>query len=655
MAKSDFFLAFNEITESHHLQKEVVIDALKQALVSAYRRDSNPSPAQRVEAEVDLNASRYRVFVEKEVIDDGEKLLNVHTEISLSDARALDPNIAVGDMIMAPEETNTKDFGRIAAQTAKQVILQKIREAERKTLFSEFKNREGELITATVQSASGQHVSLSLNNGRAEAVMPGGHQIRGERYRPQEKVRVVILQVSDSNKGPQIIVSRADRLMLRRLLEFEVPEIYNGQVEIRSIAREPGQRSKVAVAALQPGIDPVGACVGMRGGRIQNIVKELNDEKIDVIEWNNDPAIFIAKALSPAHTNHNNVYLEDDIDLGATATVIVPDDQLSLAIGREGQNARLAAKLTGWRVDIKSVTEAAFEAQAKLNEPPLNKLLTEQAELITEVNRILEKKQASRTVMPEEFQTLQRFVHIAELRLLEMREAERIRRRKQIDKIKNSLPKRAFTMKLEELEIEKDIILALRNRNITNVGDLMARLQAEESYVRGILESGKAGEDAFEAVKDAIATLAPQADESDVVLEAAVEVEPVVAALSEAAPATASVPEPESADEDAPPAFVDVDAPKKPAAAPVPRAPVVSRVPKAQPPTSPEAVPDMTMAAIEGEDTGDRDDSDSARKDGKKKKGKKGSRELVFDEDRGEVVVKRKHKRGRGDWDDFDE
>lgn len=295
MAKSDFFLAFNEITESHHLQKEVVIDALKQALVSAYRRDSNPSPAQRVEAEVDLNASRYRVFVEKEVIADGETVLNARTEISLSDARALDPNINVGDMIMAPEETNTKDFGRIAAQTAKQVILQKIREAERKTLFSEFKNREGELITATVQSTGGQHVSLSLNNGRAEAIMPSGHQIRGERYRPQDKVRVVILQVSDSNKGPQIIVSRADRLMLRRLLEFEVPEIYNGQVEIRSIAREPGQRSKVAVAALQPGIDPVGACVGMRGGRIQNIVKELNDEKIDVIEWNNDPAVFIAK------------------------------------------------------------------------------------------------------------------------------------------------------------------------------------------------------------------------------------------------------------------------------------------------------------------------------------------------------------------------
>lgn len=320
-------------------------------------------------------------------------------------------------------------------------------------------------------------------------------------------------------------------------------------------------------------------------------------------------------------------------------------------LGGKGQNARLAAKLTGWRVDIKSVTEAAFEAQAKLNEPPLNKLLTEQADLITEVNRILEKKQANRTVMPEEFQTLQRFVHIAELRLLEVREAERIRRRKQIDKIKNSLPKRAFSMKLEELEIEKDIIQALRNRNITNVGDLMARLQAEEGYVRSILESGKAGEDAFEAVKDAIATLAPQVDEADPALEATpAEAAPVVVAGAEAAPT------PESADEDAPPAFVDVDMPKKPAAAPMPLPPVIARAPKAQPLVSPEAAPDITLAALEVDDGADRDDSESSgRKDGKKKKGKKGSRELVYDEDRGEIVIKRKHKRGRAEWDDFDE
>ncbi len=349
MAKSEFTLAFNEITEAHHLPREIVVDALQQALVSAYRRDSGASPAQRVEAEVDPVTNRHKILVEMEVV---EEVMNERTEVSLEKARYFDPNAQLGDMVMVPVDYNVKNFGRIAAQTAKQVILQKIREAERKALYEEYRDREGDLITGQVQSVSGQHITLSL--GRAEAIMPRNQQIQGERYRPHDKIRTYVLEVKESNRGPQIVVSRAHKNMLRRLLEYEVPEIYNGQVEIKNIAREAGHRSKVAVSALQPGVDPVGACVGLRGMRIQNIVKELNEEKIDVIEWNADPAVFIAKALSPARVT--GVYLEDDLDQGHTAIVIVPDDQLSLAIGREGQNARLAAKLTGWRIDIKSVS-----------------------------------------------------------------------------------------------------------------------------------------------------------------------------------------------------------------------------------------------------------------------------------------------------------
>ena len=287
------------------------------------------------------------------------------TEVELEKARYFNPEANYGDMVMVQAEGTTKQFGRIAAQTAKQVILQKIREAERNSLYDEFIEREGDLVHGTVQSVNASMVTLGL--GRAEAILPRAQQIPGEKYKPHEKLRAYVLEVKKTNRGPQIVVSRSHRSMLRRLLEYEVPEIYNGQVEIKNIAREAGYRSKVAVAALQEGIDPVGACVGMRGIRIQNIVKELHEEKIDVIEWNPNQEIFIAKALSPARVS--GVYLEDDPDIGRTAVVIVPDDQLSLAIGREGQNARLAAKLTGWRIDIKSVTEAVQEAVENIERP----------------------------------------------------------------------------------------------------------------------------------------------------------------------------------------------------------------------------------------------------------------------------------------------
>src|SRR5579859_1689047 len=542
MAKSEFALAFNEITETHHLPRQTVIDALQQALISAYRRDSGASPAQRVDAEVDLTTNHHKIMVEMEVVD---SVMNEHTEVSLEKARYHFPTAQLGDMVMIPIEYNVKTFGRIAAQTAKQVILQKIREAERKTLYEEYKDREGDLITGQVQSITGQHITLSL--GRAEAIMPRNQQIQGERYRAHDKVRTYVLEVKESSRGPQIVVSRAHKNMLRRLLEYEVPEIYNGQVEIKNIAREAGHRSKVAVSALQPGVDPVGACVGLRGMRIQNIVKELNEEKIDVIEWNADQPVFIAKSLSPARVS--GVYLEDDIDQGHTATVIVPDDQLSLAIGREGQNARLAAKLTGWRIDIKSVSEAAITAFSHLDTPPLDKVAQEQADMVTEVGRILEKKKAERAVMPEEYQTLAKFVQLVEQRQLEQRDASRAKRIKAMDKVRPNIPAGAFDMDLSELELADDIMQALKNVN--NVGELMVRLQGDEENLHAALDASRAGDDAMDAIKEAIDALVIAAPRLPVAAASESEQEtpavPAVAAIA-AEPAVSEAPVPTAAE-----------------------------------------------------------------------------------------------------------
>lgn len=370
--RNEFEVAFNEIAELRSLPSEVVLEALQTALISAYRRDSGVSAAQKVDASIDPMTGRARIFVEKEVVEQVDEDFNALTEVDLEKARYYDPECNIGDTIMVQVEGTTKKFGRIAAQTAKQVILQKIREAERNSLYEEFIDKEGDILTGKVQSVNASVATLSL--GRTEAILPRAQQIPGERYKPHDTVRVYVLEVKRSNRGPQIVVSRSHRNMLRRLLEFEVPEIYNGQVEIKNIAREAGYRSKVAVAALQDGIDPVGACVGMRGIRIQNIVKELHDEKIDIIEWNPNQEAFIAKALSPARVT--GVYLDDDPDAGRTAVVVVPDEDLSLAIGREGQNARLAAKLTGWRIDIKSVTESVETALLHIDEPPLLALQT---------------------------------------------------------------------------------------------------------------------------------------------------------------------------------------------------------------------------------------------------------------------------------------
>jgi len=346
--KSEFMLAINELCAERQLPREVILDAIGAALVSAYKKDHGGE----VRAFIDPDTGQGRVYTAKLVV---EEVTNPDAEMSLDEARATNRDAQLGDTV--EQETTPKDFGRIAAQTAKQVIMQRIREAERDALYNEFTDRKNEISSATVQSIGPQGVTLNL--GRAEAIMPPAEQIRGEHLRPHSRVRVYVVGVKETNRGPEIVVSRAHKDMLRRLLELEVPEIHSGTVEIRGIAREAGSRSKVAVVATQAGVDPVGCCVGMRGMRIQSIVNELAGEKIDVIEWSADAATFIANALSPAKVL--NVVLQER-DEGRTATVIVPDRQLSLAIGKEGQNARLAARLTGWRIDIKPASEAAVEA-----------------------------------------------------------------------------------------------------------------------------------------------------------------------------------------------------------------------------------------------------------------------------------------------------
>ena len=358
--KKDFkelMIAINQVCHERQLPIDIVLEAVEVALISAYKR--NFSGNHSVSAQIEPKTGKVSILTEKIVV---ESVQDERNEVSLSEAKAINPRVKMGELISI-DSTPDGDFGRIAAQTAKQVILQRIREAERDALYNTYAEREGEIVNGTVHKIDPHQVTLSL--GKVEAFLPRSEQIPTERYSEGQRLRAYVASVSKASRGPQIIVSRTHRNMLRRLLEVEVPEIYNGTVEIKSIAREAGYRSKVAVAALQEGVDPVGSCVGMRGTRIQSIVNELNGEKIDVVQWNPDLSFFIANALSPARVM--NVMLNDE--KGKTAVVVVPDKQLSLAIGKEGQNARLAAKLTGWRIDIKSATEAAEETMGRFEGP----------------------------------------------------------------------------------------------------------------------------------------------------------------------------------------------------------------------------------------------------------------------------------------------
>ncbi len=632
--KSEFEVVFNEIAELRALPRDTVLEALRTALVSAYRRDAGIGQSQRIEATIDVNTGRPRVFVEKEVVED---VVDNRTEVDLEKARYYHPEAELGDMVMVQAEIPMKKYGRIAAQTAKQVILQKIREAERTSLYDEFATREGEIIVGTVQSVSPDRVMLSL--GRAEAVLPRAQQIPGERYKAHDKVRAYIMEVKKTNRGPQIVVSRSHRNMLRRLLEYEVPEIYNGQVEIKAIAREAGYRSKVAVSALQENIDPVGACVGMRGIRIQNIVKELHEEKIDVIEWNPNNEMFIKQALSPARVA--SVFLEDDPDNGRTAVVIVPDDQLSLAIGREGQNARLAAKLTGWRIDIKSVTEAVQEALDQPNSPIMKEIKSQFVDMYSEVLRIMEKRTANRAVMPEEYTTLSKFAEFIQRRQMAQREQARAARQAQINAIRSTIPSAAFNMPVDELHIPSMIKEALLP--LGTVGEVMLRYLIDENRLRSMLN---------DCPPDSMRKLQSALDE--VVFPEEPEVVEQSAAEAQTEPAQAAVRAEETQGEETVirDAFFD-DSPASGARKAVPKQPVGQPAAVGAPSRKDTRMFEEDEVFIDLDE--DDDDLDSKGKKGKK--GKKKGRQLIFDEKAGGMVVKRHRKGSRGGagWDDWEE
>ena len=611
--KNEFSLAFNEVLEEKQLPKEVILGALESAMVSAYRRAVNASSAQHVEAKVDPDTGKVTIYAEKEVV---ESVLDERTEVRLEEARKVNPLCQLGDMVIV--ETTPRDFGRVAAQTARQVIQQRIREAERGAQMQYFERQLGEIVSGVVQATNPQSTTIGLDM-KAEGVMPANQKIPGERFRVHDRVRSIIMEIKDGSRGPQIILSRAHRNFLRRLLENEVPEIYHGIVEIRAIAREPGQRAKVAVSATQAGVDPVGACVGVKGVRIQAIVKELHDEKIDIIEWNPDPVVYISKAISPARVS--GVYLAEG---EKTATVVVMEDQLSLAIGRDGQNARLAAKLTGWRIDIKSVSEAAADALSRLQSEPSMQMMAEaEKDNLPFITEILAKKAEGRPLTPEEYQSLAQFVDRVERRAIERQRAVEQESAEKLAEARAGIPEVAFEQPLDVLGLPEHVYNILTEADYRTAGDLLLAMKLSPDRVLGLPGIGPK---AMQAIHTAVAETTFV--EKPVSAEAVAEVVGESPAPVEEAPvvveAVAEV-------------VVDAEVP----------APVVAAEDESEPEATFEELfklrPESFTPAV---------DDEAEKKDKKGKKGKKAV-EYEFDEERGEVVGRKKHKRGDDVFEDW--
>lgn len=375
----EFIAAIKDLERERGIDSETLFEAIEAALINAYRR--NFGSAQTVEVHIDRETGDIRVAALKKVV---ETVADEQNEISLDEAKAIDPRYKVGDVVRL--EATPREFGRIAATTAKQVVMQRIREAERDLIYEEFSSRIGDIITGEVQRVQGRNVLIDL--GKTEAMLLPSEQIPRETYRQSERLKTYIVDVKKTTKGPQIVLSRSHPGLLKRLFELEVPEIHDGYVEIKAVAREAGARSKVAVASRDENVDAVGACVGPRGNRVQAIVNELKGEKIDIIRWTDDPRQYVANALSPARVL--DVILDEE---NKVAEVIVADDQLSLAIGREGQNARLAAKLTGWKVDIKSQSQMAerwaeTEEGEQPRKPAVRRIVAVDEEAVAELERL---------------------------------------------------------------------------------------------------------------------------------------------------------------------------------------------------------------------------------------------------------------------------
>jgi transcription termination/antitermination protein NusA len=667
--KNEFALAFNEVLEEKQLPRDVVLEALEAAMVSAYRRAVNASNAQHVESKIDTETGKVLIYAEKEVVD---TVQDPRTEVSLSEALKVDAEAQLGSMVVV--ETTPRNFGRVAAQTARQVIQQRIREAERDVQFEHYSKQQGEILSGVIQAVSPVAVTLGLDM-KAEGLMPRNHQIPGERFRVHDRVRALLLEVKLSPRGPQIILSRAHRNFLRRLLENEVPEIYQGMVEVRSIAREPGQRSKVAVSALQAGVDPVGACVGIRGVRIQAIVRELNDEKIDVIEWNSDPALFIAKTLSPARVA--GVYLNEHAKGTKTATVVVPEDQLSLAIGRDGQNARLAAKLTSWRIDIKSLPEAATDALHKLQtDAAYAELAEKETEIIPQVEAILAKKVEGRPIPPEEYQVLGQFVDRVERFMIRQRQAEKKEEEQRIEAARANIPDAAFDIPLEDFKISDRVYAVISEAGYPTVGDLMIRMDTQPDSILKLSGMGPKGMKELQETLDAQradlvakeAAAAQAAIAEAAATEAAVEeaeavtaeVEAVAAeevAETEAVVGEAQVEEAAEAVEAAGPEAVAAEAEVAEPAAEVQEATaeaveeaVSEAAPEEEQIPSLEELFEFKPEDIDLEDIEFDEDDDEEKKSKKRKK--KRFTQVEYDPDKDVMVVKKKRKRGGSEWDD---
>jgi len=672
--KNEFTLAFNEVLEDKGLPKDIVLQALQAAMISAYRRAVNASNAQHVDAVIDPDTGKVSIFAEKEIV---ESVNDERTEVTLREALKVNPEAKLGDMVIV--DTTPRNFGRVAAQTARQVIQQRIREAERDAQFQHFGNQTGEILSGVVQGINNQGVTLGLEM-KAEGSMPRNQMIPNERFRVHDRIRVLLLEVKLTPRGPQIILSRAHRNFLRRLLENEVPEIYHGMVEIRSIAREPGQRSKVAVAALQPGVDPVGACVGLRGVRIQAIVKELNEEKIDVIEWSADPPVYIAKALSPARVS--GVYLNDLSKGPKTATVVVPEDQLSLAIGRDGQNARLAAKLTSWKIDIKSLPEAAADSLHKLQtDPAYSVLAANETDTTLQVEAVLAKKAESRPVTPEEYHLLQQFVDRVERGLIRQRQTEKLAEEERELIKRAKVPQEAFEIPMEKFSVSDRVFAVISEAGFQTVGDLLLQMRLDPD---SILKLNGMGPKAMRELQDALdASFPPEPEEE---LAPVVEGEIAPAAEGEEAPAAAEAVEGEAVPVEAAPLEVPaaeqaeapvaaeeaptVAAPAEeiPAeaiaegavtaeAAPAEAAPAVAATAEEG---APAAVPEEEVSALdelfalrpevlEMSAMAEEEDEEESDGDKKKKKKKKKYVEVEYDPDRDVVVTRKKRKRGDQD------
>lgn len=357
---SEFIQALRDLEREKGINVDILLEAIEAALISAYKK--NFGSLQNVRIDIRRDTGEIKVLAQRQVV---EEVTDPRQEISLEEARAINSNYELGDIV--EKEVTPKDFGRIAAQTAKQVVVQRIREAERGLIYEEFIGRENDLVTGVVQRQEGKNIILDL--GRAEAILLPSEQSPGETYRQGERLKVYVLEVRKTNKGPQILVSRTHPGLIKRLFELEVPEIHDGIVEVKGVAREPGARSKIAVHSRDEKVDPVGSCVGPKGARVQAVVQELRGEKVDIIKWSDDPAVYVANSLSPARVLDVTVDEENKV-----SQVIVPDNQLSLAIGKEGQNARLAARITGWKIDIKPESEAgdwdAWDADLDLDGAP---------------------------------------------------------------------------------------------------------------------------------------------------------------------------------------------------------------------------------------------------------------------------------------------